>query len=66
MSYNRRYQEMLRRFLGENVYQAGWFITTKVADDGTVSYTEPLPAASGRAFRAAVEGRVNYVRTVLG
>jgi hypothetical protein len=26
---------------------------------------EPLSAASGRAFRAAVEGRVNYVRTVL-
>lgn len=66
MSYNQRYQEMLRRFLGENVYQAGWFITTKVADDGTVSYTEPLLAASGRAFRVAVEGRVNYVRTVLG
>lgn len=66
MSYNQRYQEMLRRFLGENVYQAGWFITTKIADDSIVSYTEPLATASGRAFRAAVEGRVNYVRTVLG
>lgn len=65
LSYNGRYQEMLRRFLGDNVYQGGWFITTKVDDDGGVSYAEPLSTATGKAFRAAVEGRVNYVRSVL-
>jgi Restriction endonuclease XhoI len=65
MSYNQRYQEMLRRFLGDNVYQAGWFITTSV-NQGVVSYAEPLATASGKAFRAAVEGRVNYVKSVLG
>ncbi len=65
LSYNGRYQEMLRRFLGENVYQGGWFITTKMDDQGRVSYADPLATASGRAFRAAVEGRVNYVRSVL-
>lgn len=65
MSYNQRYQEMLRRFMGDNIYQAGWFITTKTDDEGRVSYVEPLATASGKVFRVAVQGRVNYVRSVL-
>jgi hypothetical protein len=65
MSYNQRYQEMLKRFIGDNIYQAGWFITTKVDEAGKVSYAEPLATASGKAFRTLVEGRVNYVRSVL-
>ena len=51
--------------MGDNIYQAGWFITTSINDAGRVSYAEPLATASGRAFRVAVEGRVNYVRSVL-
>jgi hypothetical protein len=66
LSYNGRYQEMLRRFMGDNIYQGGWFITTKTDREGKVSYVEPLATASGRAFRTAVEGRVNYVKSVLG
>jgi adenine-specific DNA-methyltransferase len=66
MSYNERYQEMLRRFIGDNVYQAGWFITTSINDEGVVSYAEPLATASGKAFCTAIEGRVNYVKSVLG
>jgi hypothetical protein len=65
LSYNQRYQEMLSRFVGDNIYQVGWFITTSFDEDGGVSYNEPLATASGRAFRAAVRGRVDYVRTVL-
>jgi hypothetical protein len=65
MSYSERYQEMLKRFISNNIYQAGWFITTKTDDAGRVTYGEPLATASGKAFRAAVEGRVNYVRSVL-
>lgn len=65
MSYNQRYQEMLKRFMGDNIYQAGWFITTKTDSQGRVSYAEPLATASGKAFRVAVEGRVRYVRSVL-
>lgn len=65
LSYNGRYQEMLRRFMGDNIYQGGWFITTKRDDEGRVSYAEPLATASGKAFRAAVEGRIRYVKTVL-
>ena len=64
MSPNERYQTMLSRFMGDNVYQAGWFITTKNEIDGRVSYAEPLATASGRAFRAAVEGRVKFIRSV--
>jgi type II restriction enzyme len=48
MSYNQRYQEMLKRFMGDNIYQAGWFITTKTDNDGRVSYAEPLATASGK------------------
>ena len=65
MSYNQRYQEMLKRFMGDNIYQGGWFITTKTDKAGRVSYAEPLATASGKAFRVAVQGRVNYVRSVL-
>ena len=65
LSYNQRYQEMLKRFMGDNIYQAGWFITTKTDEAGRVSYAEPLATASGKAFRVAVQGRVNYVRSVL-
>lgn len=66
MSYRERYQEMISRFVSDNVYQAGWFITTRAHDDGTVTYAEPLATATGSSFRAAIQGRVNYVRSVLG
>lgn len=65
MSPNERYQTMLSRFMGDNIYQAGWFITTKQNENGSVSYAEPLATASGKVFRVAVEGRVNFVRSVL-
>lgn len=66
LSYSGRYQEMLRRFVGDNVYQAVWFITTSIQGDGTVAYKEPLATATGATFRAAVRGRVDYVKTVFG
>jgi hypothetical protein len=65
LSYNQRYQEMLRRFMGDNIYQAGWFITTRLDEDGQVTYSEPLRSASGKAFRSAIEGRVNYVKSIV-
>lgn len=49
-----------------DVYHAGWFITTKIDGEGKVVYAEPLATASGDAFRAAVKGRVEYVKAVLG
>ena len=51
--------------MGDNIYQAGWFITTKINDKESVSYNEPLATATGKAFRAAVNGRVDYIRSVL-
>lgn len=64
MSYNERYQEMVRRFLGENIYQAGWFVTTKVTDEGIV-YNEPLATATAEAFSIQIRARVDFVKSVL-
>lgn len=64
MSYSERYQEMVRRFIAERIYQAGWFITTKISDAGIV-YNEPLPTATAEAFAIQIRGQVDYVRSVL-
>ncbi|MBA3916164.1 MAG: restriction endonuclease [Acidobacteriales bacterium] len=64
LSYNQRYQVMLTRFLNDQVYHAGWFLTTKRDSVRSVSYDQPLPAATALSFAVAIEGRVNYVRTV--
>jgi hypothetical protein len=64
MSYNERYQEMVKRFIGENVYQAGWFLTTNITDKGIV-YNEPLATATANAFSIQIRGRVEYVKAVL-
>lgn len=64
-SYNQRYQEMISRFVGDNIYQAGWFITTKSHGDCTVTYSEPLATATGKSFRTAARGRVDFVKSVL-
>lgn len=56
---------MSRRFMGDNVYQLGWFITGKMEEDGTVSHAESLAAATGKEFLVAVQGRVDYIRSVL-
>lgn len=65
MSYNERYQEMLRRFMMDNIHQAGWYITTQTHTEGFPTYREPLAIATGKAFKAAIEGRINYIRNVL-
>jgi hypothetical protein len=64
MSYNQRYQEMLRRFIGESVYQAGWFVTTK-RTEGAVTYLEPLATATAKALATAIEGRIAWVKSVV-
>jgi len=65
LSYSQRYQLMISRFIGDQIYDAGWFITTKRDFAGTVSYQEPLATACMDAFIAAVAGRVNYVNAVV-
>lgn len=64
-SYNQRYQEMIRRFIGDNIYQAGWFLTTQIEADGTFSYKEPLATATGKSFKVAIQGRVDFVRSIV-
>jgi len=65
ISYSQRYQEMLRRFIGDNIYQAGWFLTTQMEPHGRFSYAQPLATATGKSFQVAIQGRVDYVRSVL-
>jgi hypothetical protein len=55
---------MIRRFIGERVYDVGWFITTKRVDAG-ITYLEPLATATSDVLRAAIEGRVNVVKAML-
>lgn len=64
MSYNERYQEMAKRFVRERIYQAGWFVTTKVTDEGVV-YNEPLAMAGAAEFAVQIRERVDYVKAVL-
>lgn len=64
LSYNQRYQEMLRRFIGDNIYQAGWFITTKETPEG-ISYAEPLATATALSFQTAIRGRIDFVKAVV-
>lgn len=66
MSYTQRYQEMISRFVGKNVYDVGWFVTTQKAEDGTVTYKEPLQTATGYALQVAIEGHVKHVKAMLG
>ncbi|MFD4786234.1 PaeR7I family type II restriction endonuclease [Streptomyces sp. NPDC058459] len=66
MSYTQRYQEMISRFVGKKVYNIGWFVTTQKAEDGTVTYKEPLQTATGYALKVAIEGRVKHVKAMLG
>ncbi|WP_169983802.1 PaeR7I family type II restriction endonuclease [Microbispora sp. H10836] len=63
MSYNQRYQEMVKRFIGDGVYQAGWFMATKRTEEG-ITYTEPLATATAEAFGVQIRGRVEYVNAV--
>lgn len=65
MSYSQRYQEMISRFVGENVYDIGWFVTTQRADGG-VTYKQPLQTATARTLQVAIEGRVKLVKAMLG
>ncbi|MGW1277906.1 PaeR7I family type II restriction endonuclease [Streptomyces tsukubensis] len=66
ISYTQRYQEMISRFVGENVYDIGWFITTQRAGNGNITYKEPLPTATARTLQVAIEGRINLVKAMLG
>lgn len=65
-SYSHQYQVALSRFVGEKLYDAGWFLTTKREPDGSFSYKEPLATATARTFAGLIQSRVDYVRQVLG
>jgi hypothetical protein len=65
-SYSLQYQIALSRFVGEKLYDAGWFLTTYRVGDGTYIYNEPLPTATAATLAGLIKARVDYVKEVLG
>jgi Restriction endonuclease XhoI len=65
LSYNQRYQMMIKRFISHEIYHAGWFLTTKRTRDGAVTYLEPLATACAATLAEAIAGRVNVVRAAV-
>jgi hypothetical protein len=65
LSYNQRYQTMIKRFISHEVYHAGWFLTTKRTHGGGVTYLEPLATACAATLAEAIAGRVSLVRAAV-
>lgn len=59
-SYSDRYQILCDRLVKERLYDAAWFVLA--SRDGRT--TEPSPGLSLARLRAAIAGRVAYVRTL--
>jgi hypothetical protein len=66
MTYASQYASAIQRLIAQNVYQAGWMVTTWVNPDGTVDYDEPVPTATARTLRTQIEARVTFALQALG
>lgn len=65
VSYAGQYQVALSRFVGEKLYDAGWFLTTKREGDDQFSYAEPLATATAKTLAGLIKSRVEYVKQVV-
>ncbi|MEV7648015.1 PaeR7I family type II restriction endonuclease [Arthrobacter sp. NPDC089319] len=65
VSYSGQYQLALSRFVGEKLYDAGWFLTTKREGDGQFSYREPLATATAGTLAGLIQARVDFVKQVV-
>jgi len=66
VTYSRQYQIALSRFVSEELYNAAWFLSTAMRDDGAYGYMEPLPTATGETFKGLIKSRVDFVMSALG
>jgi hypothetical protein len=66
MTYESQYATAIKRLIAQNVYQAGWMLTTWVDDDDSICYYEPIPTATAVTLRTQIEARVQFARQVLG
>lgn len=60
MTYAGQYATAIQRFISQNVYQAGWMLTTWVNPDQTVGYDQPIPTATAATLRTQIEARVKF------
>ena len=65
VSYSGQYQLALSRFVGEKLYDAGWFLTTKREGNGEFSYQEPLATATASTLAGLIKSRVDFVKQVV-
>lgn len=64
-SYSDQYQLALSRFVGEKLYDAGWFLTTKREEGDQFSYREPLATATATTLAGLIKSRVDFVKQVV-
>lgn len=65
VSYAGQYQLALSRFVGEKLYDAGWFLTTRRDGDDRFGYAEPLATATASTLAGLIKSRVDFVRNVV-
>lgn len=65
LSYSGSYQVALSRFVGEKLYDAAWFVTTKREGNNKFSYSEPLATATASTLAGLIQGRVDFVKQVV-
>lgn len=66
MTYASQYATAIKRFIAQNVYDAGWMVVTWVNDDGTIGFDEPIPTATALTLRTQIEARVKFAIQALG
>lgn len=65
MTYASQYATAIERFIAQNIYQAGWMLTTWLNSDQTVGYDEPIPTATAATLRVQIEARVRFALQAL-
>lgn len=64
-TYARQYGTMIERLISQNIYDAGWMVSTWANTDGTVGYEEPVPTATAEILRTQINARVAFALQAL-
>lgn len=64
-TYAGQYGTMIQRLISQNIYDAGWMVSTWVNPDGSVDYEEPIPTATAETLRTQITARVEFAMQAL-
>lgn len=64
-TYAGQYGTMIQRLIAQNIYDAGWMVSTWVNSDGSVGYEEPIPTATAETLRTQITARVEFALQAL-